>query len=354
MQIRFEKIPIPDYEEVYKVTESSSHLEAIIAIHSTLFGPALGGVRIFPYLSFQDALDDVLNLSKGMTFKAIMADAKLGGGKAVIIANPRGGVSKEKLVAFAKAVDSLKGRYYTAEDSGITPKELLTIRETTPYVVGLDSSESSGNPCPFTAWGTFRAITSTLYTVFGSETVRNRTIAIQGLGAVGMLLAEILFWHGAHLIVSDIYPEKAIVAKCRFGATIVDPEEIYQVPCDIFSPCAMGGVLHAKTIEKLQAKGIAGCANNQLSSKEDCNLLVEKGILYAPDYVANAGGLINVQYELLPGGYNPLHARESIDQIFYRLQEIFILSKEKKITPHDAALRLVEEKIKKEANKVSL
>lgn len=346
MDPKLERITIAGYEEVYKVTEPDCGLVAIIAIHSTQMGPALGGVRVYPYQSFDDALEDVLRLSKGMTYKALLAEAGLGGGKSVIIWDPSKPIPGKLLRAYAKAVNQLNGRYFTSEDSGITPNQLLVIREESPYVVGIEHSSSSGNPSPFTAWGVFKGIQAALHHKTGSSLLEGRTIAIQGLGCVGSLLAEHLFWHGADLIVTDTNRDKVEIACRRFDARAATPEEIYDVKCDVFSPCALGSTINEKTIKRLQCKAVAGCANNQLQKPEDAALLTSLNILYAPDYIINSGGLINVQFELSPGGYRPVRARDAINKIYDRLSLIFTIAEKNNCSTEEAAKALADHKLK--------
>jgi len=283
MEPKLERIDTPDFEEVYKVTEKESGLIAIIAIHSTVMGPACGGVRLYHYDSFDSALTDVLKLAEGMTYKTLSSGVKLGGGKSVIIWDTNKPVPEKLLQAFAKAVNQLNGRYFTAEDVGISLDNLLVIKQTTPYTLGVETDLDNKTPSPFTAWGTFRSIQSVLYKLNYSNSFENKTVAIQGLGKVGSIIAELLFWHGAHLIVTDSDKEKVRFITKRFKAQAVLPDQIYSVPCDVFSPCAMGGSLNLKTIPQLRCKAVAGCANNQLATPECGQLLKQRNILYAPD-----------------------------------------------------------------------
>lgn len=343
MNPTLEKLNIPDYEEVYKISEPTSGLLGIIAIHSTKNGPALGGVRAFPYQTFDKALEDALRLSRGMTIKCFLGGTSLGGGKSVIIADPKKGISTEVWRAFGQCVEKLEGRYYTAEDSGSTQKDLQVIAQETSYIVGLESDESSGNPCPYTAWGTLRGIQATIEEITGSSSLEGKTIAIQGLGFVGSILAELLFWHGANLIVTDIDAKKLKQIVRKFDATPVEPDHIYDVPCDIFAPCAMGGTLNENTIARLKCYGVAGCANNQLLTPEDGERLNERGILYAPDVLVNAGGVINVQTEIGSHTYRPTFSRDHVNQIFQRTKNLFALAKEQGISPQKALNYLLQQ-----------
>lgn len=346
MKFLKKKLSISGYEQVLHIEEQRSGLQAMIAIHDTSLGPALGGVRIFPYQSSREALTDVLRLSRGMTYKSAVAQAGFGGGKSVIIADPRTERKKELLKAFGAAVDGLEGGYICAEDVGCSPEDVMVIRESTQYVVGLPHEKSSGNPSPFTAWGTFRGIQAVLKSLDGNDSLQGKVIAIQGMGSVGTFLADYLFWAGAHLIVSDIDPRKTEKLSAKYGATIVSPEEILYVSCDVLAPCAMGGVLHKESISRLQCRAIAGAANNQLLEEADGDRLMQRGILYAPDFVINAGGLINVSVELDKEGYSALSARRKVDQIQSELITIFALAKKKGISTQSAVNAIVEERLK--------
>lgn len=340
-----EELTIEGYARVVEIKDAASGLHTIIAIHSTARGPALGGARIYPYATREEALTDVLRLSKGMTYKSALIDNGLGGGKAVIIADPKRDKSPELLEAFGKAVEMLEGQYITAQDSGMNPEDLKIVRRTTRYLVGLIDESSSGNPSPFTAWGNFWGIRAVCEKLFGTSEVRGKTIAIQGLGNVGEMLCELLYFHGAKLKVADIDPDKTARIAKRFGAEAIDCAEILFAPCDILAPCALGAILNAKTIPMLNTKGICGSANNQLETPEDMARLEERGILYAPDFVVNSGGAINVTGELEPEGYNPLFANERLIDIKARLEQIFAIAQEHAISTLAAAEQLAEHRI---------
>lgn len=345
MNLMMNEIPVEGYEKVIEVREEKSGLHAFIAIHSTALGPSLGGLRIYPYASKEDALNDVLNLSKGMTYKSAMAEIGLGGGKAVIIADPSKDKTEALLLAFGAAVECLKGLYICAEDVGSTPQDMLTISKSTSYVAALPTRRSSGDPSPFTAWGCFRGIQAVARTLWGNDSVKGRTIAIQGLGAVGSHLAEHLFWHGANLIVSDVVKEKVDQAVHRYGAHVVAPEKFYGVECDILSPCAMGGAISLRTLPLLKCQAVAGSANNQLQTPECGELLNEKGILYAPDFIINAGGIINAAMEFEPDGYDPKMALEKVDGIYGTLCDIFEIARLREMSPAQVADELAESKV---------
>ncbi|MBP9841172.1 MAG: Glu/Leu/Phe/Val dehydrogenase [Simkaniaceae bacterium] len=346
MSLTKKEIAVPGFEQVIKVTDKKSGLEAIIAIHSTVMGPALGGTRIHPYANFEDALTDVLRLSKGMTYKSALAETGLGGGKSVIIADPKTGKTKELLHAFAEAVNDLQGKYICAEDVGCSPEDMNTIREKTKYVTGSTLNGASGNPAPFTAWGTVRGIQAAMQFLYGSPSVQGKTVAIQGVGNVGQVLAEHLYWLGANLIIADADRAKAERVAHSLGAKVVAQEEILGVECDILSPCALGGIINSSTLPYIKAKVIAGCANNQLQEEYHGDFLHRRGILYVPDFVINAGGLINVLCELEEEGYRPTVARNRVNAIYDQLMTIFEMSKRNKQSTAVAANALAEYRLR--------
>lgn len=339
-RLTMEEIFVEGYEKVYKVEDPDTGLHAIICLHNLALGPALGGTRIYPYPTFDAALNDVKRLSRGMTYKSAVSGSAVGGGKSVIIADPATQKTPELLKAFGRAVDRLGGVYICAEDVGCSPVDVGTIATVTKYVSGLMHDKSSGNPSYFTAWGVYRGIQASLKKIYGSDSVKDRVVAIQGLGSVGTILADFLFWNGAKLIVSDIQVEKARKVAKQYGAAFVEPEDILFVECDVLAPCALGGVLSEQTIPLLKTKAVAGAANNQLLVDSDAEALLERGILYAPDFVINAGGLINVTEEITPQGYNPVSARNRVDQLYDQLITIFNLAEEKGISTYQAAADL--------------
>lgn len=344
--LQMEKLSVKGYEQVIKITDKKAGLTAIIAIHDTTLGPALGGIRIQPYATFNEALEDVLRLSKGMTYKSAVADVGFGGGKSVIIADPKKNKTPEMLMAFGAAVDSLGGAYICAEDVGCTTEDVKIVRKSTKYVVGLPHAKSSGDPGPFTAWGTFRGIQATSKKIFGNESLEGRTVAVQGLGSVGAELAEFLFWAGADLILADIDSAKAARLGAKYGAKIVPVDQILKVECDILAPCALGAIINDSTIPFFRCRGIAGSANNQLLRDNHANLLKENGILYAPDFVINAGGLLNVSAELEDMGYVPNWPREKVHRIYDTLLAIYEIAEKNNESTHNAALALAEYRIK--------
>lgn len=341
-----EDVNVPGYHRVVRARDKRRGLDAIIAIHDlSLSRSALGGTRIHKYGSFEEALMDATRLAKGMTYKSASVQAGWGGGKSVINADPHTDKNEELLTAFAEAVNKLEGMYICAEDAGCSPQDIAVIAETTPYAVGLPHEKSSGNPSPFTAWGVFRGIQAVMNQLFGSDSVEGKTVAIQGLGSVGARLAELLFWHGAKLVISDIHMDRAEGLAKQFGAQFVSPDEIFEVPCDVFAPCAMGGIINGESIERLRCRAIAGAANNQLLTPRDGEELRRLGILYAPDFVINSGGLINVTEETTKEGYNPSSARQKVDGIYEQLKLIFNIAKENGISTEKAVMQLLQYRI---------
>jgi len=344
LDFTFENLQIEGYEAVYKITNEKTNLLAIIAMHDTTLGTALGGTRIAKYESFNDALTDVLRLSKGMTYKAAMAEVGLGGGKSVIVIKDNKDKTEELLKSFGEAVSILEGKYICSEDMGCSPKEVMIIHEKTKYVVGLPHAKSSGNPSKFTAWGVFKGILATLKKLYGVASVKDKKIAIQGMGSVSHYLIEHLFWQGAEIIISDIDETK--LSKFVNVAKIVKAEDIYKQECDIFVPSAIGGTINDETIKDLKCKAVCGAANNQLLEDRHAQVLKDKNILYAPDFVVNAGGLINVSFELDKEGYSPIKSRNKIDNIYTSILEIFKIADQNDITTNEAAIKLAQFKMK--------
>ncbi len=342
---KIEEIAVKGYEKVLKVTNDKTGLKAFIALHNTILGPGLGGIRIYPYASEEGALNDVLRLSRGMTFKSAIAEVGFGGAKSVIIAS-----QKEKtealLLSFAEVVESLGGSYICAEDVGCTVDDVMIIKKKTKYVTGLPHEKSSGNPGPFTAWGSFRGVQSVLFKLFGSTSMEGKKIALQGIGSVGLSLLDLLFWHGAEVVISDVNKEKLAVVAKKYGVKAVDPKDILFEECDVLSPCAMGGIINDETVDKLRCKAIAGCANNQLQSEEHGEMLRKKNILYAVDFVINGGGLINVANEVEKEGYNPHSSRAKVDKIYDTLMSIYDIAEKNSISTDRAAIELAEYRIK--------
>jgi leucine dehydrogenase len=334
-----------NHEEIVFGYDKDSGLKAIIAIHDTALGPALGGTRMWPYKSETEALNDVLRLSRGMTYKAAAAGLSLGGGKGIIIGDPNKNKSEILFRAYGRLVEGLRGRYITAEDVGTSVTDMEWVRQETRYVVGLSESHGgSGDPSVATADGVYYGIKACLEEVYGHSNLDGISVAVQGLGHVGMFLTEILAKEGAILFVTDIDEKKVKYVADKFNVTSVSPEEIYDVKADVFAPCALGAIVNDQTIQRFNFKIIAGAANNQLANEDKhMKLLTEKGILYAPDYVINAGGLINVAKEL--EGYNREDALNRVKSIYTILKQIFKESKEEDICTNIASNRIAERRV---------
>lgn len=333
-----------DYEQLVLCQDKNSGLKAIIAIHDTTLGPALGGARMWTYDSENEAIEDALRLARGMTYKNAAAGLDLGGGKAVIIGDPKKDKNPEMFRAFGRYIQSLNGRYITAEDVGTTEHDMDVIYLETDFVTGTSSaSGSAGNPSPITAYGIYTGMKAAAKEAFGSNDLSGRTIAVQGVGNVAYALCEYLHKEGAKLIVTDINEHAVKKAVEAFNARAVDPDDIYDVGCDIYAPCALGATLNDDTIPKLKAKVIAGSANNQLKLPKHGDMLHERGILYAPDYVINAGGVINVADEL--HGYNRERAMKKVETIYDSLQKVFDIARRDNIPTYKAADRMAEERI---------
>jgi len=352
ISLTLNELEIEGFERIVEV--KSEGLHAIIAIHNTKLGPALGGIRAYPYASFERGLNDVLRLAKGMTYKAAVAETGTGGGKSIIFTDYAIPKSEGMLLAFAEAVNTFDGHYICAEDFGMHLMDLATICKRTPYAVGLPTPKSSGDPSRFTAYGGFRGIQAVCKKVWGSDSVAGRTFAIQGLGSVGMRVAYHLFWHGARLIVADINPSSIEMAVSDFGAKVVSPDEILSTQCDVLVPCALGAVINPDTIPHLRCQAIAGLANNQLLSDAEGDHLFQNGILYAPDYVINSAGLLAVCLEIEPEGFDPKTARQHADRIYDLLMKIFTLSEEKRVSTNQIAKEIAEYNLEHEIGKRTL
>ncbi|MCK6507995.1 leucine dehydrogenase [Myxococcota bacterium] len=333
------------HEQVVFCRDDSVGLRGIIAIHSTALGPALGGTRLYNYASEKDALHDVLRLSRGMTYKAAVAGLDLGGGKAVIWGDPTTIKSEALFRSFGRFVDSLNGRYITAEDMNTTVEDMNYVHRETEWVTGHSAhTGGSGDPSPVTAWGCFHGIRACLEVVYGSPDVAGRTIAIQGVGAVGYHLARFLSEGGAKLLFNDISERKLARVVEEFGGRVLDDDEYWSAECDVLAPCAIGGVLNARTIGMIRAPIIGGAANNQLANERIDGETIEKaGITYAPDYVINAGGLINVSSELR--GTSHEKAMQDAANIFNTVKAVINKAKAAGITTTEASNQLAEERI---------
>ncbi len=333
-----------DHEQVVFCQNKDIGLRAIIAIHNTALGPALGGTRMWDYKNDEDALVDVLRLSKGMTYKAAAAGLNLGGGKAVILGDSKTKKTETLFRAFGQFVNSLNGRYITAEDVGTSEKDMEYIAMETPWVTGAASSlGGSGDPSPFTAQGTLIGIKATIQWKLKTESLRGLRVAVQGLGHVGYHLVSQLTQEGAKVYVADIDKDKLKEVSEKFNAVVVSPDEIHAQDVDVFAPCAMGAVLNDKTIGQLKCKIIAGAANNQLAESRHGEMVKELGILYAPDYVINAGGLINVCIEL--EGYSKERSLDRLNRIAENLRMVYKIAEDEGVTTDKAAEKMAIRRI---------
>jgi leucine dehydrogenase len=338
-----------EYEQLVFCQDKQSGLKAIIAIHDTTLGPALGGTRMWTYDSEEDAIEDALRLARGMTYKNAVAGLNLGGGKTVIIGDPRKDKNEEMFRAFGRYIQGLNGRYITAEDVGTTVADMDIIHEETDYVTGISPAfGSSGNPSPVTAYGVYRGMKACAKEAFGSDSLEGKVVAVQGVGNVAYTLCKHLHEEGAELIVTDINKEAVRRAVEDFHAKAVDPDEIYGVDCDIYAPCALGATINDVTIPQLKARVIAGSANNQLKDTKHGDLIHNMGIVYAPDYVINAGGVINVADELY--GYNSERALKKVEGIYNNIARVIEIAKRDGIPTYQAADRLAEERIERIRN----
>jgi len=336
------------HEQVVFCHDEDTGLKAIIGIHSTILGPALGGTRMWNYSSEEDALTDVLRLSRGMTFKAAITGLNIGGGKAVIIGDASKLKSEAFMRRFGKFVESLGGRYITAEDVNMKTQDMEYIHMETDHVTGLPESQGGGgDPSPVTAYGTYVGMKAMAKSVYGSDSLDKKIIAVQGVGQVGMYLVEYLTKEGAEVYISDISEEKLKDVSGRFGAKVIGNNQIFDLEMDIYAPCALGASLNDDTIPRLNCKIIAGAANNQLADEEKHGyMLMDRGIAYAPDFVLNAGGLINVYHEFL-GDYNKEQTYQQADKIYDSILTIAGESKEFDISPQEAAIKLAQARIDK-------
>src|ERR671933_1890342 len=332
----FEKLSEYRYEQLVFCHDKSTGLRAIIAIHDTTLGPALGGCRMWPYETEEEAVVDALRLARGMTYKAAASGLNLGGGKSVILGDPDNDKSEALFRSFGRYVETLGGRYIVAEDVGTSTEDINYIRVETSHVVGVDVTRGgSGDPSPLTALGVLQGMRACTEEVFGTTSLDGRTVAVQGVGHVGYHLCRLLHEEGANLIVTDVDEAAVERAIKEFGAKAVEPDEILTIPCDIFAPCALGAVLDDATIPELRCSIVAGSANNVLAESHHGEALSERAILYAPDYVINAGGLINVADEL--EGYNERRATKRVMRIEDRIRRIIAISKQDGISANEAA-----------------
>jgi len=332
------------HEQLVYCQDANVGLRAIICVHDTTLGPALGGARMYPYASEEEATLDALRLARAMTFKAAAAGLGLGGGKAVIIGDPHRDKSEALFRALGRQIEALGGRYYTTEDVGTSVRDMEWVREETRFVTGLPLEQGfSGDPSPATALGVWQGMKAAAKEVFGSDALSGLTIAVQGVGKVGCALARYLHEEGAKLIVTDANEASAKRARQDFDADLIAPDRIYDVDCDILSPNALGAVLNPNTIPRLRCRLVAGAANNQLLSEEDGEELHRRGILYAPDYVLNAGGIINLSYELTR--YSAELAQARVRRIYETVEKLIALARSQGVSMARAADRMAEERL---------
>jgi leucine dehydrogenase len=340
----FETFATTGHEQVVFCHNKDVGLKAIIAIHNTVLGPALGGLRMWPYKSEQEAINDVLRLSRGMTYKNAVAGLNIGGGKAVIIGDPAKDKSEGLFRAFGRFVNSLNGRYITAEDVGIDVNDMEHVFRETEFVTGVHQVHGgSGDPSPFTAYGTLQGLLAALSVKFGNEDVGKYKYAVQGAGHVGMEFIKLLREQGAKVYVTDINQELVKQAVNEYGCIAVGLDEIYDTDADVYSPCALGGTVNDQTLPRLKCKIICGAANNQLANDAIGEEVEKRGILYAPDYAVNAGGVMNVSLEI--DGYNRERAMRMMRTIYINVGRIFEIAKRDNIPTFKAADRMAEERI---------
>jgi len=334
-----------DHEQIVFCNDKDTGLKAIIGIHNTVLGPALGGTRMWNYANEWEALNDVLRLSRGMTFKSAITGLNLGGGKAVIIGDAKTQKTPELMRRFGEFVHSLSGRYITAEDVGMKTEDMDLVREVTPYVTGISESKGgAGNPSPITAYGVFMGMKAAAKFQFGSEILEDKNVFVQGIGNVGEALVEHLANEGANVTIADISEDRLEEVRTKYGVTIYNGSDIYSEAMDIYAPCALGATINNDTIYKLQAKVVAGAANNQLAEEiKHGEILRERGIVYAPDFLINAGGIINVYAEL--ENYDRQEIMRKTENIYNTTLEILDNAKSNNLTTHTAALNIARERI---------
>ncbi len=341
-----EHMMLKEHEQVVFCTDKSTGLKAIIAIHDTTLGPALGGTRMWQYENEALALNDVLRLSRGMSYKAAISGLNLGGGKAVIIGDSRTQKNEALMRRFGKFVDSLDGKYITAEDVGMSPIDMEYIHDETDHVAGLPQSlGGGGDPSPVTAYGVYMGMKASAKKMYGNDNLSGKRIIVQGAGHVGQYLIEYLVKEGAKVGVSDIFADKLNEVKTKFESVdIVDPNGIYDEPMDIYAPCALGATINDETLPKLKCAIIAGAANNQLANEaKHGQIVLDKGLIYAPDFLINAGGLINCYSEL--EGYNRDRAMSKTEEIYTTTMNILVRAEDNNIPTYKAANEMAEQRI---------
>ncbi len=349
----FGQVSFNDHEQIVFCNDKDTGLKAIIGIHNTVLGPALGGTRMWKYTNEWEALNDVLRLSRGMTYKSAISGLNLGGGKAVIIADAKVDKTPEMIIKFGEYIHSLSGKYITAEDVGTTTADMDLIRDVTPYVTGISESKGgSGNPSPVTAYGVYMGMKAAAKYQFGSEKLDGKKVLVQGIGHVGETLVDYLTKEGALVQITDINENRLLEMQTKYGTSIFRGADLYAADVDIYAPCALGATINDETIHRIKARVIAGAANNQLANEViHGQILKDKGIAYAPDFLINAGGIINVYGEIV--GYGKEEAMKRTENIFNTTLEIFSFAEAQGITTHQAALSIAEKRIadRKKENK---
>ncbi|AZJ31214.1 MULTISPECIES: Glu/Leu/Phe/Val family dehydrogenase [Tenacibaculum] len=349
----FGQLSFDNHEQIVFCNDEDTGLKAIIGIHNTTLGPALGGTRMWQYRSEWEALNDVLRLSRGMTYKSAVTGLNLGGGKAVIIGDAKTQKNDALMRKFGEFVNSLSGKYITAEDVGMETRDMDIIREVTPHVTGVSESiGGSGNPSPVTAYGVYMGMKAAAKYKFGTDNLDGKKVLVQGVGHVGETLVKHITDEGAQVILNDINEARLEELSKKYGANVVLGNDIFGLDVDIYAPCALGATINDESIAQLKAKVIAGAANNQLANElKHGTMLKEKGIAYAPDFLINAGGIINVYAEVV--GYDKAESLKRTENIYNTTLEIFNLSEKENITTHQAAFNIAQARIdarKKEQN----
>ncbi|MDP8936903.1 MAG: NAD(P)-binding domain-containing protein [Actinomycetota bacterium] len=342
----FDRIGVDDYEQVVFCQDRPSGLRAIVAVHSTRLGPALGGTRFYPYASEDEGLEDVLRLARGMTYKAAVAGLDLGGGKAVIFGDPATDKTEALMRAYARYVDALGGRYITAEDVGTTQADMDMVRRETRHVTGVSKElGGSGDPSAATAYGVLWAMKAAARRLWGQTSLEGRHVAVAGVGKVGGHLVRHLMEEEARVTVADVTPAAVERAVDEYDVSVAPADKVHAVECDIFAPCALGGALNGRTIPELRCAAVVGSANNQLADASSAEMLADAGVLYAPDFVVNAGGLINIAEELVPGGYHHDRAYDAVRRIFDTTSSVLNVADAEGMSTAEAADRVAERRI---------
>ncbi|HEX8561360.1 MAG TPA: Glu/Leu/Phe/Val dehydrogenase [Flavobacterium sp.] len=341
----FGQVSFDNHEQIVFCNDKDTGLKAIIGIHNTVLGPALGGTRMWKYTNEWEALNDVLRLSRGMTYKSAVTGLNLGGGKAVIIGDSKADKTPEMITKFGEYINSLSGKYITAEDVGTTTADMDLIRDVTPFVTGISESRGgSGNPSPVTAYGVYMGMKAAAKYKFGTDDLNGKKILVQGIGHVGETLVDYLSKEGALVQITDINEARLQEISAKYGAQIFSGADLYAADVDIYAPCALGATVNDDTINRIQAKVIAGAANNQLANEQiHGQILKDKGILYAPDFLINAGGIINVYAEIV--GYDSAEAMRRTENIYNTTLEILAFADQNDMTTYQAALSVAQKRI---------